>query len=124
MLAGLAQELDVAALGECDERIEGFRHPLAQLSDDCAGQRERTTKLAVGALNGIEQHLVHRDVTALRNTLGDQLVERRIPVVETTRLVSRQEFLQPVRLMNLKVEDDIDHKISCEGLSITCRHMT
>ena len=109
VLARLTQELHAVGLCQLDEAVECSRRPVTQLLDHRARERERATELTVRAFDRVEQHAIHRQVAALRDSLGDHLVERVVEVRELLDAIARLPLRQSVRLVHLEVEDDVDH---------------
>ena len=104
VVVGLGDELAATGLGELDEEIEDIGGELLPLLDDGAGDGVGDAEVALVSFDEIKHELGGRSVALVGDLLGDLAVGVFVEV-EGVRVEDRVG-LEPVGLMDLKIEDD------------------
>ena len=109
VVVGLAEKLDAPALGQQAERIEHFRGVEAELLDSRPGDREGHPELPLVLVDQFQEEFVRGQVTLLGHLLHDLGVQVFIEVIGVGANVQNSVRLQAEGLMNLEIEDDLQH---------------
>ena len=109
VVVGLAEELDAPTLGQSAERIEDLRGVEAELLDSRPGDREGHPKLPLVLIDKFQEELVRGQVTLLGHLLHDLGVQVFVEVIGIGADVQNPVRLQAEGLMNLEIEDDLQH---------------
>ncbi len=119
VVRGLREQLDASGLHQRLERLQHFGSPALELLHRGERDRERHPEAPLVSVDLLEKELVHGQVAAAGHLAHHLLVEGVVEVVLAAADVEDAVAPEPVGLVDLEVEAEIDHGVRSSRRPVT-----
>ena len=111
MVASLAKEFDGTRSSKGTETVNNLGSIAFELLQCASGDGESHLEFAVAFFNGIQQQLIHRNITLLGDAPQDGTIHEIVVIMRVLADIEKAEHAETVGLMYLEIETKLFHKL-------------